>query len=431
MEVDRKALLLVFYATLLLCTSANVPCVTYNLTLSLEEAIHVSDIVMTGRAIGPLEEGERGTLKGRVSYYFAYKNDTQLHRLWLGSTDVNNFHSAEKTGEIALFFLFREPNGALALQCMSPFSMLVPRRRAGGGGQTSQATGQSSSLSALLHLVERVGRADNKINSDFESPSPSPCEVLSPCARRGSFCSLRNALPSEDYRCACLTGFVGDGKNCTSLVDEEVTETPPTTATPPSYNCSECLFGAECLSSSLLTACTCSHIQCTEAPPLPNETTPTSRDPPPTVCGSDYETYPSPCVLRRKECERQEPIYKLHDGPCVPGGMRPCGGAVASPPLVVEGGLVTCGLEGECPSMHFCHETQQYSVCCPVMQPTPTASVSHTSSTTTTTTSSIPVPTVVPESASGSGFDTFSGSGFVATETTDSLLDDEDYMEIF
>ena len=147
----------------------------------------------------------------------------------------------------------------------------------------------------------------------------------------------------------------------TALVDEEVTETPPTTATPPSYSkptyyshphtftpshphtlttlprithtshphtlppftdCSECLFGAECLSSSLLTACTCSHIQCTEAPPLPNETTPTSRDPPPTVCGSDYETYPSPCLLRRRACERQEPIYKLHDGPCVPGGER-------------------------------------------------------------------------------------------------------------
>ena len=160
MEMDRKALLLVFYATLLLCTSANVPCVTYNLTLSLEEAIHLSDIVMTGRAIGQLEEGERGTLKGRVSYYFAYKNDTQLRRLWLGSADVNNFHSAEKTGEIALFFLFREPNGALALQCMSPFSMLVPRRRAGGAGQTSQATGSSSSLSALLHLVERVGRGE-------------------------------------------------------------------------------------------------------------------------------------------------------------------------------------------------------------------------------------------------------------------------------
>ena len=48
-------------------------------------------------------------------------------------------------------------------------------------------------------------------------PDPNPCDSIltNHCSREGSQCSVMNTLPGEEYRCTCLTGYVGNGVNCT------------------------------------------------------------------------------------------------------------------------------------------------------------------------------------------------------------------------
>ena len=46
-------------------------------------------------------------------------------------------------------------------------------------------------------------------------PNPNPCDSGNYCSAVGSYCAVTNTLPGEMVRCVCLTGYVGNGRNCT------------------------------------------------------------------------------------------------------------------------------------------------------------------------------------------------------------------------
>ena len=105
--------------------TGGIRCISEDMThLSLDDAIHVSDVVFTGRITG-MKEGIGGTKTATVLYYYAYKSDPYLTKLGLGVTDINNFDLDAEVESSALFCLVREPNGDLALQCMTPFLALA------------------------------------------------------------------------------------------------------------------------------------------------------------------------------------------------------------------------------------------------------------------------------------------------------------------
>lgn len=93
------------------------PCASDSATweFSMEQAMHVSDVVMMGRIVS-LREGLRGTMNATISSIITYKGRnsqflTMVHH-------VTNFEK-DSSREMALFFLAVEPAGNLALQCMS------------------------------------------------------------------------------------------------------------------------------------------------------------------------------------------------------------------------------------------------------------------------------------------------------------------------
>ena len=121
-------------------------CVYKGVQLSLDDAIHVSDVVFTGRILA-MREGSRGTLTATVSYYFAYKRDQYLRKPGFGLTDVENFATshAHMSGESGLFFLVREPSRKLALHCIAP--LLSP-----------QEMGPFENILEALDHVNKVGK---------------------------------------------------------------------------------------------------------------------------------------------------------------------------------------------------------------------------------------------------------------------------------
>lgn len=96
-------------------------------TYSLDDMIHISDVVLTGRT-GTAVTGDYGTNKVHVSYYYSYKSDNLLLKRALGNIQVENFPFLPSPGSSALFFLVREPSFQLALYCMAPLRDLAQQR---------------------------------------------------------------------------------------------------------------------------------------------------------------------------------------------------------------------------------------------------------------------------------------------------------------
>lgn len=154
MIVKMKCVVKVFAAIscclLLLCEAhAAMPCVSHSLQLSLDNAIHISDVVLTGR-VTEMNEGDWGTHTAAITYYYAYKSDRFLLRLGFGRIEVKNFQSTIAMGEGALFFLTREPSKDLALLCMAPLSALSEPREMG-----------FSSMYEVLERVRIVGEGED------------------------------------------------------------------------------------------------------------------------------------------------------------------------------------------------------------------------------------------------------------------------------
>lgn len=95
-----------------------------NVNLSLDDTIHLSDVVLSGRIVA-VAKGEFDTHTAVVSYYYSYKNDGLLPRRLFWSTSVTNFSPAPQLGQLGMFFLFREPNMQLALFCTTPIEMFL------------------------------------------------------------------------------------------------------------------------------------------------------------------------------------------------------------------------------------------------------------------------------------------------------------------
>lgn len=101
-----------------------------DVNLSLEDTIHLSDVVLLGRIVA-VKEGEFGTHTAVVSYYYSYKNDGLLPKRLFWSTSVKNFSPAPKVGQLGMFFLFREPSMQLALFCTTPIRTLLETAEGG------------------------------------------------------------------------------------------------------------------------------------------------------------------------------------------------------------------------------------------------------------------------------------------------------------
>ena len=127
------------------------PCVSQTLALSLDDSIHISDVVLTGR-VTEMRKGDWGTHTAAITYYYAYKSDRFLVRLGFGRIEVKNFPSAVAMREGALFFLTREPNKDLALLCMAPLSALSAPREMG-----------FSNMYEVLERVRTVGEGEQYV----------------------------------------------------------------------------------------------------------------------------------------------------------------------------------------------------------------------------------------------------------------------------
>ncbi len=140
-----------------------------NYNETLDNTIHLSDVVLAGRIIS-LKEGEFETHSAVVSYYYAYKSDGLLRSRAISRVKVSNFAFAEKppaVGELGMFFLFREPNMQLSLFCMSLINMLVPNDNEEEYQETVQHIFDLGS-SKLLNDAASYGYINNHTNSMYE-----------------------------------------------------------------------------------------------------------------------------------------------------------------------------------------------------------------------------------------------------------------------
>ena len=166
------------------------------------------------------------------------------------------------------------------------------------------------------------------------NPYPNPCDSFntSGCSVQGSECSIINTLPNERTRCTCVTGYYGDGRNCTGILVVYTTDAnkqmftyqlTALTTEAASAHCEECGRLARCERASsddvaltrlseepsTLTEqtvnCSCNHFNCPKFVRNRHK-----------VCGSDGNTYLSVCHMRRASCKSQQPIHLLHSGEC-------------------------------------------------------------------------------------------------------------------
>lgn len=100
------------------CPCASNPAASWEYTL--EEAVHISDVVIMGRIV-ELKEGMRGRMNATLSLMAAYKGGN--FRFLSLVEKVTNFEK-DSSRDMSLFFLVEEPSGNLALQCMTPLGSL-------------------------------------------------------------------------------------------------------------------------------------------------------------------------------------------------------------------------------------------------------------------------------------------------------------------
>ncbi|XP_060515918.1 agrin-like isoform X3 [Cylas formicarius] len=138
-----------------------------------------------------------------------------------------------------------------------------------------------------------------KISSGFKGCLPCGCSI---------FGSVRDDCEQMTGRCVCKPGV--QGQKCTVCTSHNKVLGPngcasgDLTTIPPS-TCKEltCYFGASCVERNGLAMCEC-HEQC---PP---------EDEAQTVCGSDGQTYNSPCELNEIACHSQKDIVVQAFGTC-------------------------------------------------------------------------------------------------------------------
>ncbi len=113
--------------TLCIGRSVQMNCVHQSSNLLLDDVIHISDVVLTGKITAMREEDNHATKTATIAYYYAYKRDREFRKAAGGIVEVSNFvtDSKQHVGLGLLFFLVREPQGQLALLCMAPLDALL------------------------------------------------------------------------------------------------------------------------------------------------------------------------------------------------------------------------------------------------------------------------------------------------------------------
>lgn len=137
--------------------TASMECGARDTALSLDDAIHLSDVVVTGRVIS-VRKGENGISKVNISFYYAYKRDNRLQRQAFSMMQAAaGFDPQERMDGTGFFFLVREPSGDLVLQCVGTLEALEEALR------TRSSSVEADSPVALLDHVNEVAKSEFKL----------------------------------------------------------------------------------------------------------------------------------------------------------------------------------------------------------------------------------------------------------------------------
>ena len=114
----------IFWLILLGANAADAfQCYAGNSNETLENTVHLSDVVLAGRIVS-VSEGEFGTHSAVVSYYYSYKHDGLMHKKFFWHITVHNIIFYPQVGQLGIFFLFRDPSMKMSLFCMTPVNMV-------------------------------------------------------------------------------------------------------------------------------------------------------------------------------------------------------------------------------------------------------------------------------------------------------------------
>ena len=120
--------------------------------LQLDDAIHLSDVVVSGKIMSVTGANE-GAREASIAFYYAYKRDPYLHRRAFSTLrTLAGFDPQEHLDGTGFFFLTREPSGMLAVQCVSTLSGLS----AAASGSIS--TNPMTPIAMLDHVKEVATR---------------------------------------------------------------------------------------------------------------------------------------------------------------------------------------------------------------------------------------------------------------------------------
>lgn len=126
---------------------------------TLQNLVHIADIVVSGRVQQLIEGGSKGTQVATVYYYYAYKWNVDV----LNNDGVIKIYNVPPMPTVSLlqssafFFLVQEPDGILALLCYSALTSITMYRVIKNGGDISTNVNIDDLLLSVLDKVEEVG----------------------------------------------------------------------------------------------------------------------------------------------------------------------------------------------------------------------------------------------------------------------------------
>ena len=157
LDAAVSLLLLLLLLGTCLRQTASMECGARDTALSLDDAIHLSDVVVTGR-IFSVRGGENGISEVVISFYYAYKRDGHLQRQAFSKMlAAAGFDPREHLDGTGFFFLVREPSGRLVLQCVATLEALEQVMRGSAAGA------KVDSPVALLDHVNEIAAGESKL----------------------------------------------------------------------------------------------------------------------------------------------------------------------------------------------------------------------------------------------------------------------------
>lgn len=145
--------------------TASMECGARETALSLDDAIHLSDVVVTGKVLS-VREGENGICEVVIGFYYAYKRDGLLQQRAFGTMPAAaGFDPQKRMDGTGFLFLVREPSGRLVVQCVATLEALeeeVTRGPASAVAAAASEKADDDSLVALLDHVNEVAAGESR-----------------------------------------------------------------------------------------------------------------------------------------------------------------------------------------------------------------------------------------------------------------------------